>query len=132
MDKIKGPSSKIVKFEKRCKEGQSADVIADGLFRLSIDARLRRRVETQITSMVMLMDSLLDKIGQHFLQGTIIITADRVYGHPSIIETISGKVFSSFFMLPINFCHFIHFYRITLEAWMERCFRMKRLRIKSC
>lgn len=78
----------------------------DGLFRLQIDAWLRRREETNITAVEKPMGTLLYNRGQHSVQGTIlwllVITEFRGYGHPSILETISGKGFSYLFNIPYH------------------------------
>lgn len=58
------------------REGCSAYVIVAGLFRIAIDARLRRRGMAQICAVETIIDSLLKNRGQYSVQGTI-ITADR-------------------------------------------------------
>lgn len=79
---------KTLSCRKVNREGESAEAIADALFRVVFGIRFRLRGEAHVQSVIKLQYLLLDGLGENFLN-TCIVTADRGYGRGAF----SGVVF---------------------------------------
>lgn len=69
----------ILSPRKASKEENSADSIADMLFRVVLGLRFRRRAEKQTEFVAKVLSSILDEKGEEALNGCV-ITSDRGYG----------------------------------------------------
>lgn len=68
-------------------EGQSADVISDAIFRFSIETHLHRRPEIHSMAVKNVLENFQDGRGEISTWSTI-LTADRGYGNPTIVDLV--------------------------------------------
>jgi len=87
---------KTLSDRKADREGHSADLVADALFRIVFAQRYRRRGEPQVDSVRKLLTGLFDGRGEESLSSCI-VTADRGYGKEAFMKLLSefgvGSVF---------------------------------------
>ena len=90
---------KSISIRKADREGQSADVIADSLFRFTIDSRLHRRGEGRIESVRQLLKNVQEGRGELSTRSTI-FTADRGYSSPAFMKEMSSFGYSCILIMP--------------------------------
>lgn len=76
-----------------------SDVLADAPFRITLGARMHRRREAQLDSVLAVLSIVQDCRGQVSSRATI-LSADRGYGKPSFIYFINGTGISSICIMP--------------------------------
>lgn len=97
---------KTLSARKADKEGHSADVLCDALFRATVSVRFRRLGETQAHNVDKLLSSIVESLGALSSSG-LIVTADRGYGRMSLLRCLSALGIHSMFIMPshLNKCH---------------------------
>lgn len=86
------------------KEGHSADVIFDVLFRVTLGIRFRPRGKSQGYNMDSLIDSFLSGHKELSTRG-LIATADRGYGSLSLLKSFLKQDMSSVMIMPNRLLH---------------------------
>lgn len=88
------------------REGHTADVIVDALFRVTLAKRFRRRGEQQCDNARRLISTFIDVRGDNSLHG-LVLTADRGYGNLSLIRSLLLHGISSILVMPQHLirCH---------------------------
>ena len=97
---------KTLSARKADREGNTADAMADALFRVTLMIMFRRRGEGQSANVSNLIGTLLEGGGEQSLHG-LIITADRGYGSFSLIQNLLTSGIGSIVIMPEHLlrCH---------------------------
>lgn len=97
---------KTLSARKADKEGHSADVICDAIFRITLGVRFRRRGETQATNVDRLLDVFVAGHGEISLRG-IIASADRGYGSITLLKSFLSRGMGGIMIMPSHLlkCH---------------------------
>lgn len=90
------------------KEGQSADLICDALFRITLGVRFRGRSELQTSNVRKLLDLLVKTKREMSLNG-LIATADRDYGSMELLQTLSTFGISTVMIMSEHNLRYHHF-----------------------
>jgi hypothetical protein len=90
---------KTLSMRKADREGHTADVIADALFRITLAVRFRRRGEQQSANVLRLISTLIEGRGEQCLHG-LVLTADRGYGSIALIRTLLRHGIGSILVMP--------------------------------
>lgn len=129
-EELMGTSSKEKRVKalsgrKTDREGQISDVLADALFRLTLDESLHRRGRSQVESVKPLLHPVQECRGELSSRATI-MTADRGYGKASFMDVIEEVGFSSIFIMPEHivskhpFVGQSHMDAARSDCWQER------------
>jgi hypothetical protein len=97
---------KSLSMRKADREGKTAEVIADALFRVVLALLFHRRDEAQADGVSKLIESLMEGRGELSSKG-LIVTADRGYGKAALLETLRDKGIGCMFVMPQHLlkCH---------------------------
>lgn len=121
-----------LRARKADREGHSAEVKEDTLFRATIEIRVRRSGESQPQSILNIFDGLLERRGEQSLYG-LVVTADRGFAKPGTVIYVRNRGLGCLFIISR---HIISYYPYMEESRLNVCIECElesmRSRLKIC